>query len=268
MKKLTLLVMLLGTILLGACSQNTSSSSTTNTTESNEEKNVTLYIFRHGETMLNITDRVQGWSDAILTPEGEKVVQDAGVKLSHLSFDAAYSSDSGRSVQTAELLLTENQGAADLNVQTDKRLREFNFGSYEGELNDVMIHDVAEYHNTTAEEYTKNGVNPKEYADTVALLDKERMKDIEGNWPAETYEQITSRLKEAIGKIANDAIDNGDKKVLIVTHGLSIRALIDALFNELDATVGMKNASVTTIQYDGENFELGTVNDTEYTDIK
>ncbi|MBX4240833.1 histidine phosphatase family protein [Enterococcus lactis] len=79
---------------------------------------------------------------------------------------------------------------------------------------------------------------------------------------------MTSRLKEAIGKIANDAIDNGDKKVLIVTHGLSIRALIDALFNELDATVGMKNASVTTIQYDGENFELGTVNDTEYTDIK
>ncbi len=55
---------------------------------------------------------------------------------------------------------------------------------------------------------------------------------------------------------------------MIVTHGLSIRALIDALFNELDATVGMKNASVTTIQYDGENFELGTVNDTEYTDIK
>ena len=80
--------------------------------------------------MLNITDRVQGWSDAILTQKGEKVVQDAGVKLSHLSFDAAYSSDSGRSVQSAELLLTENQGAADLNVQTDKRLREFNFGSY------------------------------------------------------------------------------------------------------------------------------------------
>ncbi len=181
MKKITLLVMLFGIVLLGACSQNTSSNLDTNTTESNETKNVTLYIFRHGETMLNITDRVQGWSDAILTKEGQENVQDAGENLSHLSFDAAYSSDSGRSVQTAELLLEENQDTAELNVQTDKRLREFNFGSYEGELNDVMIHDVASYHNTTAEEYTKNGINPKEYADTVALLDKERMKDTKEN---------------------------------------------------------------------------------------
>ncbi len=46
---------------------------------------------------------------------------------------------------------------------------------------------------------------------------------------------------------------------MVVTHGLSIRALVDTLFNELDATIGMENASVTTIQYDGENFELGTV---------
>ena len=33
---------------------------------------LTLYIVRHGKTMLNTTDRVQGWSDAVLTPEGEK----------------------------------------------------------------------------------------------------------------------------------------------------------------------------------------------------
>ncbi|MEL5939590.1 histidine phosphatase family protein [Tetragenococcus halophilus] len=268
MKKITLLVMLFGIVLLGACSQNTSSNLDTNTTESNETKNVTLYIFRHGETMLNITDRVQGWSDAILTKEGQENVQDAGENLSHLSFDAAYSSDSGRSVQTAELLLEENQDTAELNVQTDKRLREFNFGSYEGELNDVMIHDVASYHNTTAEEYTKNGINPKEYADTVALLDKERMKDTKENWPAENYEEITSRLKKAIDEIANEAIEKGNEKVLVVTHGLSIRALVDTLFNELDTTIGMENASVTTIQYDGENFELGTVNNVEYTNIE
>lgn len=34
---------------------------------------LTLYIVRHGKTMLNTTDRVQGWSDAVLTPEGEKL---------------------------------------------------------------------------------------------------------------------------------------------------------------------------------------------------
>lgn len=29
--------------------------------------------------MLNTTDRVQGWSDAVLTPEGEKVVTATGI---------------------------------------------------------------------------------------------------------------------------------------------------------------------------------------------
>ena len=40
---------------------------------------LTLYIVRHGKTMLNTTDRVQGWSDAVLTPEGEKVVTATGI---------------------------------------------------------------------------------------------------------------------------------------------------------------------------------------------
>lgn len=41
--------------------------------------------------MLNTTDRVQGWSDAVLTPAGEEVVTAAGVGLKDVDFQAVYS---------------------------------------------------------------------------------------------------------------------------------------------------------------------------------
>jgi broad specificity phosphatase PhoE len=55
--------------------------------------------------MLNTTDRVQGWSDAVLTPAGEEVVRQAGIGLKDIEFQNAYSSDSGRAIQTAEIII-------------------------------------------------------------------------------------------------------------------------------------------------------------------
>ncbi len=73
-------------MLLSACQNeaNTQANQAAQTTESteetsNQEDELTLYIVRHGKTMLNTTDRVQGWSDAVLTPAGEEVVTNAGV---------------------------------------------------------------------------------------------------------------------------------------------------------------------------------------------
>ena len=41
--------------------------------------------------MLNTTDCVQGWSDAVLTPAGEEVVTAAGVGLKDVDFQVVYS---------------------------------------------------------------------------------------------------------------------------------------------------------------------------------
>ena len=43
-----------------------------------KDNEVVLYIVRHGKTMLNTTDRVQGWSDAVLTPAGIEVAEYLG----------------------------------------------------------------------------------------------------------------------------------------------------------------------------------------------
>ena len=47
--------------------------------QAEESKTVTLYLTRHGNTMLNNTGRMQGWCDSPLTQDGA-----AAVSYTHL----------------------------------------------------------------------------------------------------------------------------------------------------------------------------------------
>lgn len=113
---------------------------------------VTLYITRHGKTMLNTTDRSQGWIDAPLTPAGVEVAEalGRGLKSEGVEFDAVYTSDSGRAIETAEIVLKEI--GIDLEIHRDKRLREFNFGTYEGMPNEEMWEAIAVAQGMTLED--------------------------------------------------------------------------------------------------------------------
>ncbi|MDH2879276.1 histidine phosphatase family protein [Bacillus cytotoxicus] len=263
MKKhlLQLVVVVFSMICIVGCSSTATTEKKADDVE--KEREVTLYIVRHGKTMLNTTDRVQGWSDAVLTPQGEKTVGYLGNGLKDIKFSAAYSSDSGRSMQTANIILGENK-KSDVSLQTDKRLREFNFGSYEGDLNRTMWADIAERQGKTLDEWMDEGVSPKDFANSVAELDKDRVKEGK-NWPAENYETITKRLKESIHEIAKKESKKGNGNVLVVSHGLSIGALVDTLFDGYELPAGgLKNASVTTIKYKDGEYSLGKVGDLSY----
>ncbi len=224
---------------------------------------VTLYVVRHGKTMLNTTDRVQGWADAPLTPAGVEVVEAAGRGLADVEFQAAYSSSSGRAYETADLILKESEKSSDLTIIQDERLREFNFGTYEGDLNHTMWQDIADDKGVTLEEFLAN-VDPKEFADTVAKLDKAR-PEAEGNWPAEDYDTIVARLDAGLTDIVKTEAAKGDGNVLIVSHGLSIMAMLKHLFgDDMPEATGVKNASVTIIEYKDGKYELKSFNDESY----
>ena len=68
-----------------------------------------LYVIRHGKTMFNTIGRAQGWSDTPLTAEGERGIRELGIGLreSGLPFIKAFSSDSGRTIQTMGIILEE-----------------------------------------------------------------------------------------------------------------------------------------------------------------
>ena len=88
---------------------------------------VKLYLVRHGKTMFNTIGRAQGWSDTPLTAEGERGIYELGIGLreSGLTFERAYSSDSGRTIQTMGIILEELGLTGRIPYRMDKRIREW-----------------------------------------------------------------------------------------------------------------------------------------------
>ncbi len=87
-----------------------------------------IHLFRHGETEWNRVGKMQGHLNSPLSPEGVKQAVDARKKIEGLQFDYAYSSSSGRALETISLLLGDRELAA---VPLDD-LREINLGVWEG----------------------------------------------------------------------------------------------------------------------------------------
>lgn len=272
LKKVFLSAVILIGVLAG-CSSNDKNSEVDKTPVKSEE--VVIYLTRHGKTMLNTTDRSQGWIDAPLTPAGVEVAEalGRGLKAEKVKFDEVVTSDSGRAIETGELVLLNN-GQKDMidKMQKDKRLREFNFGTFEGMPNEEMQKVVLERQGVSIEAWTaeteKTGfaVAIKDFANTMAEMDKENVE--EGvNWPAEDYETIVKRSTAAIDDIVKNAQKNGHKNVLVVSHGMTITTIIASLDKEAATLLppsGPKNASVTKITYKDGKYKVETVNDLTY----
>ena len=94
----------------------------------------TLYLMRHGQTLFNLRHKVQGWCDAPLTDFGIYQAKVAGqyFKDAGITFDDAYSSTQERACDTLELV-TDGK----ISYKRIKGLKEWNFGTFEGESEDL-----------------------------------------------------------------------------------------------------------------------------------
>jgi broad specificity phosphatase PhoE len=88
----------------------------------------TLLIARHGETEWNATHRWQGFTGPPLNERGCEQARDLAQRLSAEPIDAIYSSDAVRAVETAAIVAKR----LNLDVREDPRLREVDFGEWEG----------------------------------------------------------------------------------------------------------------------------------------
>jgi broad specificity phosphatase PhoE len=87
---------------------------------------LTVYLLRHGETEYNADgNRYCGRTDIDLTPKGLAQANEVYALLKDKKFDAVYSSPLKRAKRTAEI-------ATGVNVLTDDRLIEIDFGKWEG----------------------------------------------------------------------------------------------------------------------------------------
>lgn len=68
-----------------------------------------VYLVRHGETMFNQLNKVQGWADSPLTVKGINDLKVTAANLSQVHFDKMYSSDLKRAIDTVHLIADTNE---------------------------------------------------------------------------------------------------------------------------------------------------------------
>ena len=96
---------------------------------------LTLHLVRHGRTQYNDEGRLQGWCDSPLTEAGRHGVDATVQYLRKVPFVAGWTSPSGRTRHTAELILAEHPGLA---AVVHPGLREFGYGEFEAQPEPVL----------------------------------------------------------------------------------------------------------------------------------
>ncbi len=103
----------------------------------------TLYVTRHGETEWNVAKRMQGRRNSNLTETGMLQAKQLGVHIKDIPLHAIYSSPSGRTMHTAELI----KGERNIPIIADKHFYEINMGTWEGQmLADLEVQFPEEVH--------------------------------------------------------------------------------------------------------------------------
>ncbi|MCT8977024.1 histidine phosphatase family protein [Clostridium sp. CX1] len=217
---------------------------------------VILYVMRHGQTILNKAERTQGWCDGVLTAEGIEVAINVGLGLSDIKFKAAYSSDLGRAVKTARIVIKENIASANLELKELEGLREVYFGKYEGELEKVKFNDILNFLNVSSYEEAKEKYDfQREYVNSCAALDETK--------EAENYDTAIKRVMKSLEDICLENSNDNGGNVLIVGHGGIIRLIIDYIDKNFNLR-NLDNSSISKIIYEDGNFKVESVNDNSF----
>lgn len=202
-----------------------------------------LYFVRHGRTEWNEEGRFQGANgDSPLLPSSIQQIKKLGHALSAIRFDAVFSSDLKRAVDTAQLIKDQNHFP--LHLEKSPELREWSLGQLEGckidtirakypQEMEAFRHDLSQFHHD--------------------LFD------------AESVSETTKRTCDFVKSLKEKELDT----VLIVGHGANLTASIRTLLGykpeELRKNGGLTNASVTILTTDDfEHFDLLQWNDTSY----
>jgi len=147
--------------------------------------------------MFNTIGRAQGWSDTPLTQAGEEGIRELGIGLreARIPFKAAFSSDSGRTMQTMEIILRETNNE-NLPYVRDKRIREWCFGSldggYDGDLFQGVLPRTAAFN--TGKSFEE--VTYPELAASIVEVDT-------ANW-AEPWQILSKRIYDGFEAMAQE----------------------------------------------------------------
>jgi alpha-ribazole phosphatase len=197
-----------------------------------------IYLVRHGSTIWNAQQRIQGHTDVPLNETGLQQSRLIAQRLQDLKLDAVWSSDLLRARVTAEIIAQPHG----LSVQTTPLLRERRFGDWEG---------------LTQEEIIARGDQQ--------LLDAYRsavVADLPPN--AEPMQSVWDRLSQALQEIIGQHTEG---QVAVVGHGGSLRVILcQAMRAPLECVrhIWLDNACLNLVEFHGDRSWVRLMNDTSH----
>ena len=200
-----------------------------------------IVLIRHGQSTWNLENRFTGWVDVGLSPRGVEEARTAGqeLKKNNYRFDLVLTSVLRRSIDTLTEVLNQ-LGQIDLPVVQDWHLNERHYGALQG-LNKAemaRIHGDEQVH-TWRRSYS---TRPPEMnaQDHDALKNDSKYSHLESvpatESLADTYVRVVDYWNDSI---ASEILSG--KKVLIVAHGNSLRALVKYLDDVSDERITQLN---------------------------
>ncbi|MBU3827723.1 MAG: histidine phosphatase family protein [Candidatus Lactobacillus pullistercoris] len=212
-----------------------------------------VYLVRHGETMFNQLNKVQGWCDSPLTVKGIDDLKRTARALSQVHFDNMYSSDLKRAIDTVHLMKNANVVSEIGKIRKLPEFREVFFGSFEGDDIDQTWAQIAKVGGLNSETNVQKIINK-------LGLEKfrEATKEADPRHLAENKEELDERMIRGI-HILKDLTKN-EERVLLVSHGDFIKTLAIKYWNKSDGKhdiIFPNNGSVTRgLLKDDGSFEI------------
>lgn len=198
---------------------------------------VKIYLVRHCETVGNVANIFQGYTDCDVSELGVKQLACLKQRFENVQLDKVYSSPLIRAVKTAEAAV----GDRDIEVIKDKDFIEVYCGSIEGET------------------FTSIFENHPDLKDT--WYNAPHLFAPEG---AEPMWEVYDRVWRGLEKIIQDP-DNDGKTILIASHGAALRcALCKIMFDSVERLIDApwsKNTAVTLLLCDKDKIEIEYHND-------
>lgn len=202
-----------------------------------DKETLKLYIVRHGETEWNVIKRFQGQLNTPLTEKGMEKLRETGKKLENVLFDEVYTSELGRTVASAEIILNENRGYRNKKLELKKlaELNEVYFGVWQG----LTYEEVFLKYPEEANNYFYNVKNYKAE-----------------NVEAENLKDALERFLKGINKIL-DSHESGN--ILVVTHGTVLEMFMNYVANnsifDIDERTLMGNGDYKIFSYKDGKFQ-------------
>lgn len=177
-----------------------------------------IVFVRHGRTELNELGCFIGNIDCHISEEGLRQAEKLKDFLGEFAFDGVYVSPLKRAIQTADILSKE--------YILDGRLREMNFGVFEGLKYEEIEQKYPQYLRLWNADY-----------ENYRIPEGESLQDL--------FDRVEDFINDVKGK---------HERVLVVTHGGVIRCALSLIFSSREFFYKFKidPGSVSIVEYDGD----------------